>query len=140
MCYFFPISLLVLFLFSNSVFLSCFWYGLLIDLAVASLNQSMVSAKTMKVKKMHEQLGSQFIVFFVCLFVLVGLGYFFCSFWKFLTSGLNGFLLLFLLLMFFCGVCALHIVSIVDNCMRSCYFKWDVSGLSNFLLEILSFR
>lgn len=80
MCYFFPISLLVLFLFSNSVFLSCFWYGLLIDLAVASLNQSMVSAKTMKVKKMHEQLGSQFIVFFVCLFVLVGLGYFFLFF------------------------------------------------------------
>lgn len=55
--YFFLISLIELFLFSNSVFPSCFWYSFLVGLKVASLNQSMVSAKTMEVKRMHEQLG-----------------------------------------------------------------------------------
>lgn len=59
--YLFLIIPLMLFLFSNSSFPSCFWYGFLSGLTTARLNQSMVSVITVKVKKVHERIGSHFI-------------------------------------------------------------------------------
>lgn len=53
----------MLFLFSNSGFLSHFLYGFLTGLTTARLNQSVVSAITVKVKTMNEQFGSHLIDF-----------------------------------------------------------------------------